>query len=66
MTAKIDIKTLPTGTIIRDIEDGYCYYEGIVTTGGKYRITNAIWCGQPDPNMIGVETEPSWWYIKVL
>lgn len=57
---------LSIGDKIRDVEDGDCYYEGIVVsiTPLKYKITNILWCGDIDSSMNGQITEPKWWYIE--
>lgn len=53
---------------IRDIEDGDCYYEGIVVTQEPltYRITNIVWNGVQDTSMNGQVIEPKWWHIEVI
>jgi len=54
------------GDKIRDIEDGDCYYEGIVVELNpmKYKINNIVWCDEIDDSMNGQITEPKWWYIE--
>jgi hypothetical protein len=54
------------GDKIRDIEDGDCYYEGIVVELNpmKYKITNIIWDGQVDDSMNGQVIKQKWWYIE--
>ena len=60
------------GDKIQDIEDGDCYFEGIVTEvntfGGvkKYKVTKVIWSGEnfKDDENIGKTIEPMWWYIQ--
>lgn len=60
------------GDKIQDIEDGDCYFEGIVTEvntfGGvkKYKVTKVIWSGEnfKDDENIGKIIEPIWWYIQ--
>tara|TARA_R100001377_G_scaffold83920_1_gene66351 strand:+ start:724 stop:948 length:225 start_codon:yes stop_codon:yes gene_type:complete len=56
------------GDIIRDIENGDCYYEGIVISLApvKYRITNIIWNGEIDSERNGDEIELKWWHFQVL
>ena len=43
------------GDKIRDIEDGDCYFEGIVVELNplKYKITNIVWGGEIDTSMNG-------------
>ena len=43
------------GDKIRDIEDGDCYYEGVVVGLNplKYRIINILWCGEIDSSING-------------
>ena len=59
------------GDIIRDVEDGDCYFEGIVTeiVDGKvtkYLLTKIIWSGEIDENdkRLNTEIETLWWYIE--
>ena len=60
------------GDKIQDIEDGDCYFEGIVTEintfGGvkTYEVTKVIWIGEnfKDDENIGKTIEPIWWYIQ--
>ena len=56
------------GDKIRDIEDGDCYYEGIVVhiEPLRYKITNILWCGEVDDSMNGEVIELRWTWIKVL
>ena len=53
------------GDKIRDIEDGDCYYEGVIVSLNpiKYKITNIIWCDEIDESMNGNVIEPKWWYL---
>jgi hypothetical protein len=63
---------LKIGDIIHDIEDGDCYFEGVVTElntfGGvqTYKVTKVFWSGEyfKDDENIGKIIEPMWWYIK--
>ena len=54
------------GDKIRDIEDGDCYYEGIVVELNpmKYKITNIVWCNEIDDSMNGQIIKSKWWYIE--
>jgi hypothetical protein len=59
------------GDTIRDIEDGDCYFEGIVTkiVDGKvtkYLLTKIIWSGEIDETdkRLNTEIETLWWYIE--
>ena len=56
------------GYKIKDIEDGDCYYEGIVIELNplKYIITNIVWDGEIDNSMNGQITESKWWYIEII
>ena len=58
---------LKIGDRIKDIEDGDCYYIGIVTSIDpiKYRIETIIWNDEIDNSMNGQEIEPKWWYIEL-
>ena len=63
---------MKVGDKIQDIEDGDCYFEGIVTeinTFGNvktYQVTKVIWSGEDfkDDENIGKTIEPMWWYIN--
>lgn len=65
---------MKVGDKIQDIEDGDCYFEGIVTeinTFGNvktYEVTKVIWSGEDfkDDENIGKIIEPNWWYIQKL
>ncbi len=58
------------GDIIRDVEDGDCYYVGEVTEVennevAKYKVLDVFWCGDyiKEDEYIGKIIEPQWWYI---
>jgi hypothetical protein len=63
---------MQVGDRIRDIEDGDCYFEGIITEiinkTFKYKVDTVIWNGENylDDKYIGKEIEPIWWYIKKI
>ena len=59
------------GDTIQDVEDGDCYYEGIVTEiindkVTKYILTKIFWSNEIDENddRLNTEIEPQWWYIE--
>jgi hypothetical protein len=56
------------GDKIRDIEDGDCYYEGIVVSVNpvKYRITNILWSNEIDDSMNEEVIELKWWLLQVF
>jgi hypothetical protein len=62
------------GDKIQDIEDGDCYFEGIVTELNNignvktYKVTKVIWSGEDfkDDENIGKIIEPIWWYIEKI
>ena len=56
------------GSKIRDVEDGDCYYEGVVVEliPLRYKITNIIWGGEIDTSMNGQVIQPKWWYIELI
>jgi hypothetical protein len=56
------------GDKIRDIEDGDCYYEGIVVEliPIKYKITNIVWGGKVDTSMNGQVIELKWWQVELV
>jgi hypothetical protein len=64
---------LKVGTKIKDVEDGDCYFVGVVTElnqfkGVKtYKVTQVIWDGKEylDDEYIGQTIEPKWWYIQL-
>jgi len=54
------------GDIIRDVEDGDCYYVGEVTEVennevAKYKVLDVYYI--KDDEYIGKIIEPQWWYI---
>jgi hypothetical protein len=56
------------GDKIRDIEDGDCYYEGVVVEliPIKYKITNIVWGGKVDTSMNGQVIELKWWQVELV
>jgi hypothetical protein len=64
---------LKVGTKIKDVEDGDCYFVGVVTElnqfkGVKtYKVTQVIWDDKEwlDDEYIGQTIEPKWWYIQL-
>ena len=60
------IEVFSVGDCIRDIEDGDCYYEGVVVSLNpfSYKVTDVVWNGVRDGNLIGSVTDPVWWYLK--
>lgn len=56
------------GSKIRDIEDGDCYFEGVVMELNplKYKITNIVWGGEIDTSMNGQVIQPRWWQIELI
>lgn len=59
------------GEIIKDIEDGDCYFIGQVTKIKnnkviKYKLLKIIWSGEEDKECedLNTEIEPRWWYIE--
>ena len=54
------------GDKIRDIEDGDCYYEGVVVhiEPLRYKITNIIWSDEVDESMNGEVLGLKWWLLK--
>lgn len=58
------------GDIIKDVEDGDCYYIGEVTDVEnnevkKYKVLDVFWSGEylKEDELIGQIIEPQWWYI---
>lgn len=58
------------GDIIRDVEDGDCYYIGEVVEVlndevKKYKVLEVFWCDEylKEDELIGQIIEPQWWYI---
>ena len=64
---------LKVGSKIKDVEDGDCYFVGVVTElnqfkGVKtYKVTQVIWNDKEwlDDEYIGQTIEPKWWYIQL-
>ena len=61
---------IPTGTLIRDIEDGDCYYEGIWQGDGKYLVTRIVWNNiesltPEEDKIIGTIIPPKWWFVDI-
>ena len=58
---------LQLNSIIRDIEDGDCYYEGIVVSTNplQYKITNIVWDNELDTSMNGTIVGHTWWLLQV-
>jgi hypothetical protein len=61
------------GDLIKDVEDGDCYYQGIVTeilddNVTKYILTKILWSGEIDDSddRLNTEIEPQWWYIEKI
>jgi len=61
------------GDTIHDIEDGDCYFEGIVSElindkVTKYILTKIIWSGEIDNNdeRLNTEIDTQWWYINKI
>jgi len=59
------------GDIIKDIEDGDCYFIGKVTevknkVVTKYKLISIIWNGEEDTECkyLNTKIEPRWWYIN--
>ncbi len=57
------------GDIIKDVEDGDCYYVGKVIEVEnneikKYKVLEVFWCGEylKEDKLIGEIIEPQWWY----
>jgi len=66
-------EAMKIGDKIRDIEDGDCYFEGIISEivegkVTKYILTKIIWSGEEDKDDKRLKTEisPEWWYIEPL
>ena len=62
------MKEAKIGDKIRDIEDGDCYFEGVVTRVSplQYLLNRIVWNGEeePDSNLIGQEITPRRWFVK--
>lgn len=55
------------GDKIRDIEDGDCYYEGIIVSLNpiKYKLTGIVWNGEEEKIENNVITCSKWWYLEL-
>ena len=62
------VSSLFIGDVIRDIEDGDCYYEGVVVSINpiQYKITKILWCNELDNSMDGEISELKWWILEKL
>jgi hypothetical protein len=64
---------LKVGSKIKDVEDGDCYFVGVVTElnefkGVKtYKVTQVVWNDIEwlEDEYIGQTIEPKWWYIQL-
>ena len=56
------------GDKIRDIEDGDCYYEGIIVELNplRYKVTNILWCNEIDNSMNGEIIGLKWWQVELF
>ena len=56
------------GDVIRDVEDGDCYYQGVVVSLNpiQYKITNVVWNGENDNYINGDVYELKWWKLQKL
>lgn len=59
---------LRIGDTIRDVEDGDCYYEGVVVSVDpvRYQVNKVVWCGDVDNSMNGKILELNWWILERL
>ena len=65
------VELIKIGEIIKDIEDGDCYFIGQVTEIKnnevvKYKLLKIIWSGEEDNEYedLNTEIQPRWWYIE--
>lgn len=64
---------LKVGDKIKDVEDGDCYFVGVVTKLNafkgvqEYKVTQVIWNGKEwkEDEYLGQIIEPKWWYIQL-
>jgi hypothetical protein len=67
-TEPLGMLDLCLGDMIRDIEDGDCYYEGIVVSLNPiaYKVTQVLWCNELDNTMNGEILELQWYCLEKL
>ena len=56
------------GDEIRDVEDGDCYYEGVVVSINPfmYEITRIFWNGEDEAVLKKQITPQKWWDLEVF
>jgi hypothetical protein len=61
------------GDIIKDVEDGDCYFIGQITEIKnneviKYKLLKIIWNGEEEieSEELNTEIEPRWWYMEII
>ena len=56
------------GDKIKDIEDGDCYYEGIIVELNplRYKVTNVLWSNENDNSMNGEIIRLKWWQVELF
>ena len=59
---------IEVGSRIRDIEDGDCYYEGVVVSINpiKYRIKSILWNDEYDDSMNNQVIKLRWWLLEIF
>lgn len=66
INTELNLTLIPNGSLIKDIEDGDCYYLGI-WENGMYTVNKVIWNGEEciDAEMLGKTVHLQWYWIEV-
>jgi len=56
------------GDTIKDIEDGDCYYQGVVVELNpiRYKIEKVVWNGIEETELNGTISELMWWHSEIV
>jgi hypothetical protein len=67
---KEERRLIPIGSIIQDVEDGDCWFEGKWLGDNKYLCTSVFWCGElyktkEEDDKIGTIQSAQWFYLRL-
>lgn len=62
---------IKAGDHIKDVEDGDCWFEGIMQNDKEYLVIRTVWNGieynsKNDDDVIGTITTHQWYYMELL